>query len=50
VNLRLNYIYRTGDNFFVIYNEGRHWDDEDGISTGPNDRKLQIKFTRSFDY
>ncbi len=50
MNFRLNYIYRPGDNFFLIYNEGRHWDDDLGVSTGPNDRTLQLKFTRSFDY
>lgn len=51
-NFRLNYIFRPGDDFFLIYNEGRTGDDP--FTTDParrhNDRTLLAKFTYSFDY
>ncbi|MBI4457242.1 MAG: carbohydrate binding family 9 domain-containing protein [Acidobacteria bacterium] len=46
VNFRLNYIYRPGDNLFVVYNDFR-------IKTGSVtqlDRSLIVKFTHSFDF
>ena len=46
-NFRLNYIYRPGDDFFFIYNEGRRID---GPLDGQLDRTVQAKFTYSFDY
>ena len=55
-NFRLNYIFRPGDDFFLVYNEGRR----DEIFTEPEhtvamldrrkDRSLQLKLTYSFDY
>ena len=51
-NFRLNYIYRPGDDFFLIYNEGHTG--EDPVTRNPeqrhNDRTLQGKFTYSFDF
>ncbi|MBI2820475.1 MAG: hypothetical protein HYX73_10895, partial [Acidobacteria bacterium] len=46
-NFRLNYIYRTGDDFFFIYNEGRR---VDGPFDGQLDRTVQAKLTYSFDF
>ena len=46
-NFRLNYIYRPGDDFFFIYNEGRR---VDGPFDGQLDRTMQAKLTYSFDY
>jgi len=57
LNVRLNYIFRPGDDFFLIYTEGRQGPSifEDGrrvddLSRRQNDRTLQAKFTYSFDY
>ena len=44
---RLNYIYRSGDDLFVVYNEGRDYSDP--TSTFRN-RTLLVKFTHSFDF
>ena len=44
---RLNYIYRPGDDFFLIYNEGRQ---TGGPRDGEKDRTIQAKLTYSFDY
>ena len=55
-NARLNYIFRPGDDLFVVYNEGRRaiFDHEGrqiaGVFDGRKDRSLQIKLTYSFDY
>jgi Domain of unknown function (DUF5916)/Carbohydrate family 9 binding domain-like len=46
-NFRLNYIYRPGDDFFFIYNEGRR---VDGPFDGQLDRTVQGKLTYSFDF
>ncbi|OFW37377.1 MAG: hypothetical protein A3J28_04320 [Acidobacteria bacterium RIFCSPLOWO2_12_FULL_60_22] len=46
-NLRLNYIFRPGDDFFLIYNEGRRIG---GPLEGQKDRTLQGKLTYSFDF
>ena len=47
VNFRLNYIIRPGDDFFLIYNEGRR---VSGSLDGQKDRTLQGKLTYSFDF
>ncbi|MEE8178014.1 MAG: DUF5916 domain-containing protein, partial [Acidobacteriota bacterium] len=55
-NFRLNYIFRPGDDLFLVYNEGRQsiFDDEGhriaGLIDGRRDRSLQVKLTYSFDY
>ena len=46
-HFRLNYIYRPGDDFFLIYTEGRR---VGGERFGEKDRSLQLKLTYSFDY
>lgn len=46
-NFRLNYIYRPGDDFFLIYNETRR---TGGELEGRKDRTLQTKLTYSFDF
>ena len=46
-NFRLNYIFRPGDDFFLIYNEGRLYG---GPFDGHKDRTLQTKLTHSFDF
>jgi hypothetical protein len=46
-NFRLNYIFRPGDDFFLIYNEGRIYG---GPFDGQKDRTLQTKLTYSFDF
>ena len=46
-NYRLNYIFRPGDDFFLIYNEGRIYG---GPLDGQKDRTLQTKLTYSFDF
>ncbi|MBI2822716.1 MAG: carbohydrate binding family 9 domain-containing protein [Acidobacteria bacterium] len=46
VNFRLNYIYRPGDNLFVVFNNF-------ATDLGPDrqlDRSLVVKFTHSFDF
>ena len=47
VNFRLNYIFRPGDDFFLIYTEGRR---VGGDLEGEKDRILQTKLTYSFDF
>ncbi len=47
LHFRLNYIFRPGDDFFLIYDEGR---ETGGINRGEKNRSLQAKFTYSFDY
>ena len=44
---RLNYIYRTGDDFFVVYTQTRMFD---GIFVGQSNRTLVAKLTYSFDF
>jgi hypothetical protein len=46
-HFRLNYIFRPGDDFFLIYTEGRQ---VDGDHTGEKDRSVQAKLTYSFDF
>ena len=46
-HFRLNYIFRPGDDFFLIYTEGRQID---GDLSGAKDRSVQAKLTYSFDY
>jgi hypothetical protein len=46
-HFRLNYIFRPGDDFFLIYTEGRQ---VDGDLLGEKDRSLQAKLTYSFDF
>ena len=57
LNVRLNYIFRPGDDFFLIYTEGRQGPSifEDGHRVDDplrqhTDRTIQAKFTYSFDY
>ena len=45
VNFRLNYIFRPGDDIFVVYNETRSYDTLSGLLN----RALIMKFTYSFD-
>jgi hypothetical protein len=47
VNWRLNYIYRPGDDLFIVYNEGR---DFDALRSGLINRTFLVKFTHSFDF
>lgn len=42
--VRFNYIFRTIDNFFIVYNETRY---TDGIYTGKSNRSLVLKMTYS---
>ncbi|HWP84078.1 MAG TPA: hypothetical protein VNN17_02720, partial [Terriglobia bacterium] len=51
-NFRLNYIFRPGDDFFLIYNEGRTGEDPftGNRERRHHDRTLQAKFTYSFDF
>ncbi len=46
VNFRLNYIYRPGDDFFIVYSDFRDRTD----APSALDRSLAIKFTHSFDF
>ena len=48
VNFRLNYIYRPGDDFFLIYNESRTL--ANGSITGPWNRSIIAKVTHSWDF
>ncbi len=56
INFRLNYIFRPGDDLFLVYNEGRRsvFDNEGrqiaGVFGGQKDRSLQLKLTYSFDF
>jgi hypothetical protein len=45
VNFRLNYIYRPGDDLFVVYHETRPYGNRGQLQN----RALIIKFTHSFD-
>lgn len=47
VNFRLNYIFRPGDDFFLVYNEGHRLGD---VFRDQKDRSLQVKMTYSFDF
>ncbi|MBI3934400.1 MAG: hypothetical protein HY316_06880, partial [Acidobacteria bacterium] len=47
LKFRLNYIFRTGDDFFLVYNEGRRLGD---VFDDRKDRSLQAKLTYSFDF
>jgi hypothetical protein len=47
MHFRLNYIFRPGDDFFLIYNDGRL---VDGPNEGQRDRSLKAKVTYSFDF
>ena len=42
LNFRLNWIYRRGDDLFVVYNQTRR--------AGQTDRAFILKFTHSFDF
>ena len=46
-HFRLNYIFRPGDDFFLVYNEGRQIG---GPADGQTDRTLKAKLTYSFDF
>ncbi|MCH7805471.1 MAG: carbohydrate binding family 9 domain-containing protein [Acidobacteria bacterium] len=46
INFRLNYIYRPGDDLFVVYNDSRNRTD----SPAEMDRSFVIKLTHSFDF
>ena len=46
-DFRLHYIYRPGDDFFFIFNEGRR---VDGPLEGQVDRTVQGKLTYSLDF
>ena len=46
INLRLNYIYRPGDDLFIVYNDFRN---TQGLTTEV-DRTFTVKFTHSFDF
>lgn len=43
VYIRLNYIYRPGDDLFIVFSQS-----EQGVVAGP-DRALMVKLTHSFD-
>lgn len=47
LNFRLNYIFRSGDDFFLVYNESR---DQSGVRGNQTDRSIIAKFTYSFDF
>ena len=47
INFRLNYIFRPGDDFFLVYNEGLRLGD---VFHGQKDRSIQAKLTYSFDF
>ena len=44
VQFRFNYIFRTIDNFYIVYNESRF---TDGVYSGEFDRSLAVKLTYS---
>ena len=46
VNFRLNYIYRPGDDLFIVFNSFSDRSD----SPAELDRSLAIKLTHSFDF
>ena len=45
INFRLNYIYRPGDDLFVVYRDIRNQ-----LNPEFSDRAVLVKFTRSFDF
>ena len=45
VNFRLNYIYRPGDDLFIVYRDIRNQ-----LNPAFSDRAILVKFTRSFDF
>lgn len=47
VNFRLNYIFHPGDNFFLVYNDGRR---TSGAQLGERDRAVLAKLSYSFDF
>ena len=47
LNFRLNYIFRSGDDFFLVYNESR---DRSGVRGNQTDRSIIAKLTYSFDF
>jgi len=47
LNFRLNYIYRPGDDFLIVYNENRDFNNAFG---GLINRTLLVKFNHSFDF
>ena len=47
MQFRLNYIFRPGDDFFLVYNFGRA---TGGARYGQTDQKLAAKLTYSFDF
>ena len=48
VNFRLNYIYRPGDDVFLIYNEATTL--ADGSVAGSKNRSVIAKITHSWDF
>ena len=46
INFRLNYIFRPGDDLFIVYNETRRY----GAGGGLRDRALIVKLTYSWDF
>jgi len=48
VNFRLNYIYRPGDDVFLVYSEATTL--ADGSTTGSKNRSVVVKVTRSWDF
>jgi hypothetical protein len=46
LNLRLNYIYRPGNDFFIVYNEQHNFRDGNALV----ERQLLVKLNRSFDF
>jgi hypothetical protein len=46
-NFRLNYIFRPGDDIFLVYNETRNYGS--GIASALQDRAFILKFTYSLD-
>ena len=45
INFRLNYIYRPGDDLFIVYRDVRNQ-----LNPEFSDRAILVKFTRSFDF
>ena len=51
LNIRLNYIYRPGDDIFIVYNDTRDFDSTyTGFFGGLVNRTLLVKFNHSFDF
>ena len=48
LNWRLNYIYRPGDDLFIVFNQGN--DFTHGLPQGLINRTILVKFTHSFDW